>query len=136
MTYFLYFFFFIKRWHLNNEGSSREQMAHFFNMFKRIQTWVIGQDSQLPERKKHSPVPAFIDKGRVALLNRMKFWKSSKGGGRGSFSFPIFILQILDLYKVFFGRFLKKLQYNFPKIRGGGLKAVWNFAKNSSDMLV
>ena len=28
--------------------------------------------------------------------------------------------------------FGKKLQYDFPKIRGGGSKAVWNFPKNSS----
>ena len=27
---------------------------------------------------------------------------------------------------------LKNLQYNFPKMRGGGSKAVWNFSENSS----
>ena len=27
---------------------------------------------------------------------------------------------------------LKKLQHNFPKMRGGGSKAVWNFSENSS----
>ena len=27
----------------------------------------------------------------------------------------------------------KKLQYNFPKI--GGLKAIWNFSENSSDLV-
>ena len=26
---------------------------------------------------------------------------------------------------------LKNLQYNFPKMRGGGPKAVWNFSENS-----
>ena len=26
----------------------------------------------------------------------------------------------------------KKAQHDFPKMRGGGLKAVWNFSKNSS----
>ena len=30
---------------------------------------------------------------------------------------------------------IKKLQYNFPKMRGGGSKAVWNFSKNSSDLV-
>ena len=28
----------------------------------------------------------------------------------------------------------KKLQYNLPNMRGGGLKAVWNFSKSSSDL--
>ena len=28
--------------------------------------------------------------------------------------------------------FRKKLQHNFPKMRGGGSKAVWNFSENSS----
>ena len=26
----------------------------------------------------------------------------------------------------------KKAQHDFPKMRGGGSKAVWNFSKNSS----
>ena len=26
----------------------------------------------------------------------------------------------------------KKAQHDFPKMRGGGAKAVWNFSKNSS----
>ena len=29
---------------------------------------------------------------------------------------------------------IKKLQYNFPKMRGGA-KAVWKFSKNSSDLV-
>ena len=29
----------------------------------------------------------------------------------------------------------KKLQYNFPKMRGGGSKAGWNFSKNSSNLV-
>ena len=29
----------------------------------------------------------------------------------------------------------KKLQYNFPKMREGGSKAVWNFPENSSDLV-
>ena len=29
----------------------------------------------------------------------------------------------------------KKLQYNFPKMRGGGWKAVWNSFENSSDLV-
>ena len=30
---------------------------------------------------------------------------------------------------------IKKLQHNFPKMRGGGSKAVWNFSENSSDLV-
>ena len=30
---------------------------------------------------------------------------------------------------------IKNLQYNFPKMRGGGSKAVWNFSENSSDLV-
>ena len=26
------------------------------------------------------------------------------------------------------------MQHNFPKMRGGGAKAVWNFSKKSSDL--
>ena len=37
--------------------------------------------------------------------------------------------------KVFFGCFPKKLQYDFPKMRGGGSKAVKNFSENSSDLV-
>ena len=29
---------------------------------------------------------------------------------------------------------LKNLQHNFPKMRGGGSKAVWNFSENSSGL--
>ena len=29
---------------------------------------------------------------------------------------------------------LKNLQCNFPKMRGGGSKAVWNFSENSADL--
>ena len=51
----------------------------------------------------------------------------------GSFSIQKFILQIFaiidDTLVMNFG---KKLQYDFPKIRGGGSKAVWNFSENSS----
>ena len=74
-------------------------------------------------------------KGRVTLPNRKNFRKSSTGGGGGcwSFSFQKFILQILGLYKGLFPYvFRKKLQYNFPKMRGGGSKVIWNFSENSS----
>ena len=46
----------------------------------------------------------------------MNFQKSSKRG-RGVIFNPKITLQILDLYK---GLFPKKLQYNFPKMSGGG----------------
>ena len=40
--------------------------------------------------------------------------------GVGAFLIQRIILQTLDFYKVFFGRFpKKKLQYNFPKMIGG-----------------
>ena len=45
------------------------------------------------------------------------------------------MLQILYLYNGLFSDvFRKKLQYNFPKMRGGS-KAVWNFSENSSDLV-
>ena len=65
----------------------------------------------------------------------MFFRKSSKRGG-GSFPIQKFILQIfaiIDDTSVM--NFRKKLQHNFPKMRGGGggvSKAVWNFSENSS----
>ena len=30
---------------------------------------------------------------------------------------------------------IKSLQHDFPKMRGGGSKAVWNFSKKSSDLV-
>ena len=51
----------------------------------------------------------------------MNFRKSSKGGGGGSFSIQKFMLQIfaiIDDTSVI--NFRKKLQYNFPKMSGGG----------------
>ena len=30
---------------------------------------------------------------------------------------------------------MKKLQYNFPKMRGGESKVVWTFSKKSSDLV-
>ena len=69
----------------------------------------------------------------MALPNWMNFRKSSKGGGGGSFSIQKFMLQIFaiidDTSVMNFGKFL---QYNFPKMSGGGSKAVWNFSENSS----
>ena len=52
----------------------------------------------------------------------MNFRKSSKGrGGGGSFSMKKFILKILGLYTGLYGGFFgKKLQFDFPKMRGGG----------------
>ena len=50
----------------------------------------------------------------------------------GSFSIQKFILQIfaiIDDTSVM--NFRKNLQHNFPKMRGGGSKAVWNFSENS-----
>ena len=68
----------------------------------------------------------------MAAPNRMNFRTSSKGGV-GSFSIQKFMLQIFaiidDTSVMNFG---KKLQYDFPKMRGGGSKAIWNFSENSS----
>ena len=54
--------------------------------------------------------------------------------GGGSFSIQKFMLQIFaiidDTSVMNFRR--KKLQHNFPKMRGGRSKAVWNFSENSS----
>ena len=61
------------------------------------------------------------------------FRKVRRGGG--SFSIQKFILQIFaiidDTPVMNFGE--KKLQYDFPKMRGGrGSKVLWNFSENSS----
>ena len=70
-------------------------------------------------------------KGRVVLSKRMNFRKSSKRGG--VISNPKIYIADFCHYKRFFGHvFLKKTQYDFPKMRGGGSKAVWNFSKNLS----
>ena len=55
-------------------------------------------------------------------------------GGEVIFNPKIHIADFEPL-KRFFGHCLKKLQYNFPKKRGGGSKAVWNFSENSSDLV-
>ena len=51
----------------------------------------------------------------------------------GHFQSKNIILQIFaikdDTSVMNFG---KNLQHNFPKMRGGGSKAVWNFSENSS----
>ena len=52
----------------------------------------------------------------------MKLRKSSTGGGE-SFSIQKFILQIFANCRLYFGHeFRKNLQYDFPKIRGWGVK--------------
>ena len=62
---------------------------------------------------------------RVKNVRQKMFRKSSKGG---VISIQKIMLQILDLKT---GIFWKKLQHDFPKMRGGS-KAVWNFSENSS----
>ena len=63
----------------------------------------------------------------------MNFRKSSEGGEGGSFPIQKFILQIFAIIN---GTLVmnsgKNLQFDFPKMRGGGSKAVWIFSKNSS----
>ena len=41
-------------------------------------------------------------------------------------------IYVADFVAGFFRRFQKKLQPDFPKMRGGGSKAVWDFSENSS----
>ena len=71
----------------------------------------------------------------------MNFRKSSKGGG-GHFqsknlcckiwTFKQGYLTMKLIQRGLFRLCLKNLQQNFPKMRGEGSKAVWNFSENSS----
>ena len=68
----------------------------------------------------------------MAVPNRMELSEKFQRGG-GSFSIKKFMLQIfaiIDNTSVM--NFEKKMQHNFPKMRGGESKAVWNFSENSS----
>ena len=51
--------------------------------------------------------------------------------GGGSFSIKGYLTMKTATFESFIAS-LKKLQHNFPKMRGGGSKAVWNFSENSS----
>jgi len=54
---------------------------------------------------------------KKALLNPYTIW-------------PSYLLAYMQPY------LMKNLQYNFPKMRGGGgSNAIWNFSKNSSDLV-
>ena len=62
----------------------------------------------------------------------MNFQKSSERGG-GSFLIQKFMLQIFAIIKgTSVMNFGTNPQHDFPKMRGGGSKAVWNFSENSS----
>ena len=68
----------------------------------------------------------FLGKGGATKSDEF----SEKLQGGGSFSIQKFILQILDLYKgPFLNVFRKKLQFNFPKIKGGGRRPFGIFLK-------
>ena len=68
------------------------------------------------------------------LSKRMNFQETSKEGI--VFNPKIYVADFGPLKRAFFGLFLKKLQYDFSKTGGrGGSKAVWNFSKNSSDLV-
>ena len=59
----------------------------------------------------------------------MNFRKSSEGGG-GAFSIPKFILQIFAIIDdISVMNFRKNLQYDFPKMRGGGQRPFGTFPK-------
>ena len=62
---------------------------------------------------------------------RMNFRKSSEGGGV-IFNPKNYIADFCHYRRYFGHEFRKNLQYDFPKMRGGGSKAVWNFSENSS----
>ena len=66
----------------------------------------------------------------------MNFRKTSKGEGEvGVILNPKnYVADFGPLYRFFFGTLAKKMQHNFPKMRGGS-KAVWNFSENSSDFV-
>ena len=53
----------------------------------------------------------------------MNFRKSPKGGGEGVIFNPkIYITDFCHYRRYFVHEFRKKLQYDFPKMRGGGVK--------------
>ena len=63
-----------------------------------------------------------------------EFSEKCQRGGGGSFLIRKFLLQILDLYIGLFWTFCENnLQYNFPKMKGEGTKAIWIFSENSSN---
>ena len=58
--------------------------------------------------------------------------KFQRGGGGIIFNPKIYVADFCHYRRYFGHEFQKKLQHNFPKMRGGGSKAVWNFSENSS----
>ena len=66
----------------------------------------------------------------------MNFRKSSKGGRGVIFNPKIYVTKFRQGYLTMkfegFVDSLKILQHNFPIMRGGGAKAVWNIFENSS----
>ena len=62
----------------------------------------------------------------------MNFQKTSKGGGGVIFNPKIYVADFGPLYTALSDVFRKKLQHNFPKMRGGGgSTAVWKLSENS-----
>ena len=90
--------------------------------------------------RKHMPSHLMVcvcvcshTKGRLPLPKQMNFRKSSKGGVGVIFNPKIYVADFCHYRRYFGHEFQKKLQYNFPKMSGGGgAKAVWNFSENSS----
>ena len=76
----------------------------------------------------------FWYKGRIPLTNQMNFWKSSKKGGvifnPKNYKINWYFLAYASLHKCDH-IYYKKIQ----KWGEGGSKAVWNFSKNSSDLV-
>ena len=58
--------------------------------------------------------------------------KFRRGEGVVIFNPKIYIADFAIIDDTSVMNFGKNLQYDFPKMRGGGSKAIWNFSENSS----
>ena len=66
------------------------------------------------------------------LQNGLIFVKVPKGGGGVIFNPKIYIADFCHCRLYFGHEFRKNLQYDFPKMRGGGVKGRLELSKNSS----
>ena len=68
----------------------------------------------------------------MPYTSKTDYFRKSSDGGRGViFNLKIYIEDFCHYRRYFGHEFRKKLQYDFPKMRGRS-KAVWNFSENSS----
>ena len=68
--------------------------------------------------------------GKLKLKLRLCIWQ--QGSLFLILSYPGLFKNIPHVWFLRLYSFLKNPQYDFPKMRGGGSKAVWNFSENSS----